>query len=258
MPGLVARLAVEHLALEAAALRPAQVHAQQHLGPVLRLGAAGARMDRDDGVLAIVLAAEHLLGLAGVDLARRARRGRARGRRRRLRPPAPTRAARRDRRSVAAEAVAQRRSSSSQPARRCRIFCAVGLVLPEVRRGDLSLRARLVRAGVWAASKIAPQVGGALQPGRAERRTRSSIRKLLMRAFDECGCRAPARRWRRPTMTASESQATRSPMRRRSCGLHRSGRRRPRARSRTGRCAISTRPYGSTKPLMPVLAARTR
>ena len=26
-------------------------------------------MDRDDGVLAIVLAAEHLLGLAGVDLA---------------------------------------------------------------------------------------------------------------------------------------------------------------------------------------------
>ncbi len=65
-PGLVARLIVDHLALEAAALRPAQVHAQQHLGPVLRLGAAGARMNRDDGVLAIVLAAEHLLDLAGL------------------------------------------------------------------------------------------------------------------------------------------------------------------------------------------------
>ena len=65
-PGFVARLIVDHLALEAAALGPAQVHAQQHLGPVLRLGAAGARMDRDDGVLAIVLAAEHLLDLAGL------------------------------------------------------------------------------------------------------------------------------------------------------------------------------------------------
>ncbi len=49
---------------------PAQVHAQQHLGPVLRLGAARAGMDRHDRVLAIVLAAEHLLGLAGVDLRR--------------------------------------------------------------------------------------------------------------------------------------------------------------------------------------------
>ena len=66
-PGFVARLVVDHLALEAAALDPAQVHAQQHLGPVLRLGAACARMNRDDGVLAIVLAAEHLLDLAAFD-----------------------------------------------------------------------------------------------------------------------------------------------------------------------------------------------
>ena len=70
MPGLVARLEVDELALEAAALGPAQVHAQQHLGPVLRLGAAGAGVNRDDRVLAVVLAAEHLLGLAGVDLRR--------------------------------------------------------------------------------------------------------------------------------------------------------------------------------------------
>ena len=54
--GLVAGLQVDDLALEAAALGPAQVHAQQHLGPVLRLGAARARMDRDDRVLAIELA----------------------------------------------------------------------------------------------------------------------------------------------------------------------------------------------------------
>jgi hypothetical protein len=34
---------------------------------MLRLGPAGARMDGDDSVLAIVLAAEHLLDLAGLD-----------------------------------------------------------------------------------------------------------------------------------------------------------------------------------------------
>ena len=66
-PRFFAGLVVDDLALEAAALGPAHVHAQQHLGPVLRLGAAGAGMDGDDGVLAIVLAAEHLLHFAGLD-----------------------------------------------------------------------------------------------------------------------------------------------------------------------------------------------
>ena len=47
-----------HLDLEAAPLGPAQVHAQQHLGPVLGVGAAGAGADRDDGVARVVLAAE--------------------------------------------------------------------------------------------------------------------------------------------------------------------------------------------------------
>jgi hypothetical protein len=63
VPGLI----VDDLALEATPLRPAQVHAQQHLGPVLRLGAAGAGMDRDDRVGEIVFAGEHLLALGGVD-----------------------------------------------------------------------------------------------------------------------------------------------------------------------------------------------
>ena len=67
-PGFVAGLVVDDFALEAAALRPLQVHAQEHLGPVLRLGAARAGMNGDDGVGAIVLAAKHLLGLGGVDL----------------------------------------------------------------------------------------------------------------------------------------------------------------------------------------------
>ena len=59
---------VEHLGAEAAALGPAQVHAQQHLRPVLRLGAAGARVDGEDGVAVVVLAAEHQLELELVDL----------------------------------------------------------------------------------------------------------------------------------------------------------------------------------------------
>ena len=57
-PRLLARRRLLHLDLEAATLGPAQVHAQQHLGPVLRVGAAGAGADRDDGVAGVVLAAE--------------------------------------------------------------------------------------------------------------------------------------------------------------------------------------------------------
>jgi hypothetical protein len=48
--------------LEAAPLAPAQVHAQQHLRPVLRLGAAGAGLDVDEAVAAIHLAGEHARG----------------------------------------------------------------------------------------------------------------------------------------------------------------------------------------------------
>ena len=57
-PRLLARRRLLHLDVEAAALGPAQVHAQQHLGPVLRVGAAGAGADGDDGVAGVVLAAE--------------------------------------------------------------------------------------------------------------------------------------------------------------------------------------------------------
>jgi len=40
-------------------LGPAQIHAQQHLGPVLRLGAAGAGLDVQIGRGRIQLACEH-------------------------------------------------------------------------------------------------------------------------------------------------------------------------------------------------------
>jgi hypothetical protein len=45
-----------------------EIRTSEHLGPVLRLGAAGAGMDGDDRVRLIVLPGEHLLALRGVDL----------------------------------------------------------------------------------------------------------------------------------------------------------------------------------------------
>ena len=57
-PRLLALGRLLHLDLEAAPLGPAQVHAQQHLGPVLGVGAAGSGADRDDRVAAVVRAAE--------------------------------------------------------------------------------------------------------------------------------------------------------------------------------------------------------
>src|SRR5216684_5568461 len=59
--GFLARLVVHEFALEAAPLGPPHVHPQEHLRPVLRFGAASPWMDRENGVAAIVLAAEHFL-----------------------------------------------------------------------------------------------------------------------------------------------------------------------------------------------------
>ena len=57
-PRLLPRARLDELGLEAAVVCPAQVHAQEHLGPVLGVGAARARVDRDDGVAGVVLAVE--------------------------------------------------------------------------------------------------------------------------------------------------------------------------------------------------------
>ena len=42
-------------------LTPAQVHAQQHIGPVLGLGPAGAGLDIEIGIVSIHLAGKHAL-----------------------------------------------------------------------------------------------------------------------------------------------------------------------------------------------------
>ena len=83
--GLLAFLLVEDLGREAVALRPAQVHAQEHLGPVGRFGAAGAGADRQERRALVVLAREQQRGPLAPEVASRAprRRGRARPRARR-------------------------------------------------------------------------------------------------------------------------------------------------------------------------------
>ena len=55
---LLPRARLDDLGLEAASLGPAQVHAEEHLGPVLRVGAALAAVDRDERVAGVVLAGE--------------------------------------------------------------------------------------------------------------------------------------------------------------------------------------------------------
>ena len=62
-------LSLVDLHFEAAALEPAQVHAQQHLGPVLRLGAASPGVDGENGAALVVLAAEEALLLPMLKLA---------------------------------------------------------------------------------------------------------------------------------------------------------------------------------------------
>ena len=60
---LIARLQVGRLHGKAVPLRPASVHAEEHLRPVLRLRATRARMERQDGIVRIVVAREQHLEL---------------------------------------------------------------------------------------------------------------------------------------------------------------------------------------------------
>ena len=63
---LIARLQVGRLHGKAVSLRPASIHAEEHLRPVLRLRSARARMERQDGIVCIVVAREQHLELQGL------------------------------------------------------------------------------------------------------------------------------------------------------------------------------------------------
>jgi len=67
-PGLVALLVVKHLGLETLLFGPSEIHSEEHLRPILRLGSPRSGVNRDDGVLRVVLPAEELLDFRRLDL----------------------------------------------------------------------------------------------------------------------------------------------------------------------------------------------
>ncbi len=67
-PRLLGVLGVEHLGVEAPPLAPLQVHAQEHLRPVGRLGPAGAGVHLEVGVVGVVLARHLGLELDALEL----------------------------------------------------------------------------------------------------------------------------------------------------------------------------------------------
>ena len=66
--GLLTRGFFEIFDLVAVLLGPARIHAQQHVGPVLALGAAGAGVDLEIGIVGVGLARQQRLELAPRDL----------------------------------------------------------------------------------------------------------------------------------------------------------------------------------------------
>jgi hypothetical protein len=67
-PGLVAGEELVDLDVQALALGPPQVHAEQHLRPVLGFGATGTGVDRRDGIVLVVLAGEERRELESFDV----------------------------------------------------------------------------------------------------------------------------------------------------------------------------------------------
>ena len=90
--GLLALALLDPLDLVAVLLGPAQVHAQQHLGPVLAFGAAGAGIHLQERVVAVGLARQQRFELQPLDLLLASARDRAGPRRRWPRRPRPRRA----------------------------------------------------------------------------------------------------------------------------------------------------------------------
>src|SRR5690348_5032289 len=65
-PRLLTRMMVDHFDLEAVTLGPTRVHAEQHFGPILAFGPAGAGVDLDIGAVGIRFAREECRYLVAV------------------------------------------------------------------------------------------------------------------------------------------------------------------------------------------------
>jgi len=67
-PSLLTGQVVDDLGLKFLPLGPAEVHAQEHIGPILGLGTAGAGMDGYNGIAGVILPPEHALEFCGLNL----------------------------------------------------------------------------------------------------------------------------------------------------------------------------------------------
>jgi len=67
--GFLAWLLVDEISFESVALGPAQIHPQQHPGPILSVGPAGTGVDGDYRVARVVGTGKQHLGLGCFDLA---------------------------------------------------------------------------------------------------------------------------------------------------------------------------------------------
>ena len=64
---LFSREDIDYLGDKTSALSPPQVHAQQHLGPILGLSAAGSGIDADNDVPTVVIVGEHAFQFEGTE-----------------------------------------------------------------------------------------------------------------------------------------------------------------------------------------------
>ena len=186
-PGLLSLRRLVDLDGEAAALGPALVHAQQHLGPVLRVGAAGAGVHLAHRVELVVLAREERLQLERAE-ARRQRVDRLDelGVEVASRAPAAADSSVSSRRARASSSVARSPSSWSRSSltRPSSLVTDAGVVrvVPQVRAGhlglelgpaDLELVAAEVALGLGQAvperRELGGEVAGFLSAGRARR-----------------------------------------------------------------------------------------
>ena len=66
-PGLFTRLVVVENGFKALPLGPSEIHAQEHVGPILRFGTAGTGMNGHNGIARVVFPREQRLGFQLVE-----------------------------------------------------------------------------------------------------------------------------------------------------------------------------------------------
>src|SRR5262245_41872283 len=250
-------LVVDDVALESAPLCPLEIHTEEHLRPVLRLGAARSRVNRHDGVGAVVLAAQHLLRLGGFNFLSQV--GEA------VRKICQLFSRRRP--FVEHDEIVHPTTKRSQqrevifhtPAALHDFLC-FGLIAPEggIGYGLLDVGELILRAGTLKDASADPS--RAVSSRRTAVRDRRVPPKSLQSGASSrrCYCRRGRKVTSATSVNTIAAYAATSPTRAYTVRVVRN-----RTSSTIPTCSkipdrATTRPYGSTTPLIPVFAARAR